>query len=74
MAKDNLARQEKAKCFVGGSPQYQQRAAQALPLLVKQAKVHQPVFYKALADKVGMPFALNLNQVLGAIGDGRSRL
>jgi hypothetical protein len=30
--------------------------------------VHQPVFYKALADEMGMPFALNLNKVLGAIG------
>jgi hypothetical protein len=68
MAKDNLAKKEKAKGFVGGSALYQQRAAQALPLLVRQAKVHQSVFYKALADEMGMPFALNLNKVLGAIG------
>ena len=33
------------------------------------AKVHQSVFYKALADEMGMPFALNLNKVLGAIGN-----
>jgi hypothetical protein len=41
MAKDNLAKKEKAKGFFGGSALYQQRAAQALPLLVRQAKVGQ---------------------------------
>jgi hypothetical protein len=57
-----------------GKAPYQQRAAQALPILVRQARVHQPVFYKALADEMGMPFALNLNHVLGAIGDELIRL
>ena len=36
--------------------------------------MHQPVFYKALADEIGVPFALNLNYVLGAIGDELNRL
>jgi hypothetical protein len=66
MAKDSSAK-EKDKGSVGGTALYQQRAAQALPLLVRQAKVHQAVFYKALADEMGMPFALNLNWILGAI-------
>jgi hypothetical protein len=73
MAKNRPAK-KKDKGFVGGTALYQQRAAQALPILVRQAKVHQPVFYKALADEMGIPFALNLNHVLGAIGDELNRL
>jgi hypothetical protein len=74
MAKDSPAKKEKAKGFVGGTALYQQRAAQALPILVRQASVHQPVFYKALADEMGVPFALNLTYVLGAIGDELNHL
>jgi hypothetical protein len=69
MAKNRPTKTKKDKGFVGGTALYQQRAAQALPILVRQAKVHQPVFYKALADEMCIPFALNLNHVLGAIGD-----
>ena len=41
MAKGSSAKQ-KGTGFVGGTALYQERAAQALPLLVRQAKVHQP--------------------------------
>jgi hypothetical protein len=74
VSRNHPTKKEKAKGFVGGTALYQQRAAQALPILVRQAKVHQPVFYKALADEMGIPFALNLNHVLGAIGDELNRL
>ncbi len=54
--------------FVGGTKLFQQRACQALPLLVRQARAAQPIFYSALAREMGMPNARNLNHVLGAIG------
>jgi hypothetical protein len=54
IAKTPSAKKEKGRGFVGGTALYQKRAAQALPILVRQAKVHQPVFYKALADDVAV--------------------
>ena len=74
MPKVRSTTKKKNRGFVGGTALYQKRAAQALPLLVRQAKVHQPVFYKALADEMGMPFALNLNYVLGTIGNELANL
>jgi hypothetical protein len=74
MTKDRSEKKSTHKGFVGGTALYQQRAAQALPILVRQAKALQPVFYRALADELGMPFALNLNKVLGAVGHELVRL
>ena len=54
MAKNTSAKKEKAKGFVGGKALYQQRAAQALPILVRQARVHQPVFYRKPCNREGL--------------------
>lgn len=59
---------EIATNFHGNQP-YQQRARSVLPLLVRQAKAHQPIYYDNLAEEVGMPNPRNLNFPLGCIGD-----
>ena len=51
-----------------GDKLYQQRARAALPLLVRQAKAEKTIFYADLAVELKMPYALNLNFVLGSIG------
>ncbi len=51
-----------------GNKLYQKRAFRALPILVRQAKARQPIFYSDLADELGMPNPRNLNYVLGKIG------
>jgi hypothetical protein len=53
--------------FVGDAL-YQQRAKEAFPILVRQAKAGQKIFYSTLADELGMPNPRNLNKVLGLIG------
>jgi hypothetical protein len=59
---------------IDGAKLYQQRARQALPLLVRQAEAAEPIGYSALADELGMPNPRNLNYVLGAIGNTLSEL
>lgn len=59
---------------LNGNKKYQKRARRALPLLVRQAKAEQPVYYSDLADELGMPNPRNLNYVLGAIGHELLRL
>jgi len=51
-----------------GDQLYQQRARQALPILVRQAASQKPIFYDALAGELGMPNPRNLNWVLGSVG------
>lgn len=51
-----------------GDKLYQQRARQALPILVRQAHANQTIFYSDLAQEMGMPNERNLNYVLGSIG------
>ncbi|TCU52337.1 hypothetical protein EDF58_11510 [Novosphingobium sp. PhB57] len=51
-----------------GDKLYQQRARQALPILVRQASTRKPIFYEALANEMGMPNPRNLNWVLGSVG------
>lgn len=53
---------------LSGDKLYQQRARVALPLLVRQAKAQQTVYYSDLAEELKMPYPLNLNFVLGSIG------
>jgi hypothetical protein len=53
---------------------YQQRAFDALPLLVRQSQVGQTIFYGELSDEMKMPNARNLNFVLGAIGTSLTAL
>lgn len=52
-----------------GDKLYQQRAREALPLLVRQAVVGETIFYSQLASEMNMPNARNLNFVLGCIGN-----
>lgn len=52
-----------------GDKKYQARARRALPLLVRQAKAEQPIYYSSLAEELGIPNPRNLNYVLGAIGN-----
>jgi hypothetical protein len=58
-----------AKTAMHGDKLYQVRARAALPLLVRQAKAEQPIFYSDLALELDMPNPRNLNYVLGAIGN-----
>lgn len=53
---------------IDGDQLYQQRARIALPLLVRQAHAHSPIYYSELAKELGMPNPRNLNRVLGSIG------
>ena len=48
---------------------YVQRARQALPFLVRQAKAGKPIYYSDLADEINIPNARNLNYILGSIGN-----
>jgi hypothetical protein len=48
---------------------YQKRALEALPILVRQAKSKQTIYYSDLARELNMPNPRNLNYVLGAIGN-----
>jgi hypothetical protein len=52
-----------------GTKLYVQRAKLVLPILVRQAKAGETIFYSDLAKEVGMPNPRNLNFVLGAIGN-----
>jgi len=54
---------------IWGDRLYQQRAQRALPILVRQAIAHQPIYYSQLAQELGMPNPRNLNYVLGSIGE-----
>lgn len=51
-----------------GDKLYQQRAREALPILVRQATANQIIFYSDLAMELRMPNPRNLNFVLGSIG------
>lgn len=53
---------------------YQQRALDALPLLVRQAQAGQTIYYGELSDEMKMPNPRNLNFVLGAIGTSLTAL
>lgn len=52
-----------------GDKLYQRRARLALPLLVRQARAEEPIFYGDLAAELAIPNPRNLNYVLGAIGN-----
>lgn len=53
---------------IWGDELYQIRARAALPLLIRQAKLGNTIYYSDLADELEMPNARNLNYVLGCIG------
>jgi len=54
---------------ISGNKLFQQRAREALPILVRQALVSQKITYSDLADELKMPNPRNLNYVLGLIGN-----
>jgi hypothetical protein len=47
-----------------GNKLFQERACQALPLLVRQAKAEKPICYSDLAEELRMPNPRNLDYVL----------
>ena len=51
-----------------GDKLYQQRAREALPLLVRQAKAGKKIYYANLANEINIPNPRNLNYPLGSIG------
>lgn len=53
---------------IHGNKLYQERARKALPILVRQAKASEKIFYEDLAEELGMPNPRNLNYPLGSIG------
>lgn len=59
---------------IHGEKLYQKRARKALPILVRQAKAEQPIYYSDLAEELNMPNPRNLNYVLGAIGNSLKKL
>ncbi len=61
---------ETAKIASGlnGDKLYQIRARKALPILVRQAKAGQKIYYADLANEIDIPNPRNLNYILGAIG------
>jgi hypothetical protein len=60
--------------LLNGDKLYLTRARKALPILVRQARAGQPIFYSKLAEEIGMPNARNLNFVLGSIGNALIKL
>ncbi|MFH1390246.1 MAG: hypothetical protein ABIH56_05970 [Candidatus Margulisiibacteriota bacterium] len=60
--------------LLSGEKLYQVRARQALPILVRQAKAEQSIYYSDLASELGMPNPRNLNYVLGTIGNALQAL
>ncbi len=66
---------EKAEhIFLKGDKLYQERARQAFPILVRQAKAQKEIYYSDLAEELGMPNPRNLNYVLGTIGNAMMQL
>ena len=59
---------EVATGLIDGGKVYRERARRALPILVRQAKAHQTMFYGDLAAEVGAPNPRTMNYPLGAIG------
>ncbi len=59
---------------ISGDKLYRVRARLALPLLVRQAQAHAPIFYSDLAEELGMLNSRNLNYVLGSIGQSMQLL
>jgi hypothetical protein len=57
-----------AASALSGSDLYIERAREAFPLLVRQARAEETVAYSDLADEMNMPNPRNLNYVLGSIG------
>lgn len=55
--------------LLSDNKQYVKRARNALPILVRQAKANNTIYYSDLAEELGMPNPRNLNYVLGAIGN-----
>lgn len=53
---------------IHGDKLYQQRARVALPILVRQARAEQSIYYEDLANELGMSNPRNLNYVLGSVG------
>jgi len=60
--------------LLSGDKLYQQRAREALPLLVRQTQIRRETIYSDLAHKLGMPNPRNLNYVLGYIGEALQSL
>jgi hypothetical protein len=65
---------EAAVGLIDGEKKYQERARRALPILVRQAKAHETMFYGDLAAELGMSNPRTLNWPLGAIGNSMLRL
>lgn len=59
---------------ISGDKLYQIRARATLPLLVRQAKAGNPIYYSDLARELNIPNPRNLNYVLGSIGKALEQL
>lgn len=59
---------EVATGLIDGDKLYQERARRALPILVRQAKAHQTMFYGELAAELGASNPRTMDYPLGAIG------
>ncbi|SEP50736.1 hypothetical protein SAMN02990966_07749 [Rhodospirillales bacterium URHD0017] len=69
-----MAETAKVAAPIAGDKLYQQRARQALPLLVRQAHAGEQIIYSELAEEMGMPNERNLNYVLGSVGQSMELL
>lgn len=59
---------------LGGDKLYQKRARLTLPLLVRQAKARQTIYYSELATELNFPNPRSFNYILGAIGNALQEL
>lgn len=57
-----------------GDKLYQVRARKSLPILVRQAKAGQKIYYADLAEEIGIPNPRTLNYPLGSIGTALKEL
>ncbi len=72
--KGNVAETTNIAEHLSGDKLYQERAREALPLLVRQAQAQSKILYSELALELGMPNPRNLNYVLGYIGQALESL
>jgi hypothetical protein len=60
--------------LLDGDKLYLERARKALPLLVRQAKAGQSIYYSSLAKEIEIANPRNLNFILGSIGNAMIQL
>lgn len=74
MHKEDAMETAEVSLSLEGDKLYQIRARKALPILVRQAKAGQKIYYEDLAEEIGIPNPRNLDYPLGSIGTALKEL